>query len=161
MTADSYSTQAAKIVGTSYEQLSSNESHGRLRICFFDYTVPTGGEADDNHLYVAKIPEGARLLGGKLVHDGLGNAVDIGLAGYDGSGYYDLAGTLADDDDLLAIASSVASPGTVEFNSTVYLGANTNFGMVLDKACWLVLTVETGAWTAGKKLSGVVYYAVD
>lgn len=159
MTVDSYTTQGAKIVSLSHEMLSTNEHHGRRRVCYFDYTVPTGGEADDNHVFACKLPEGARLLGGEFLTDGLGTGaqVDIGLAGFDGSGYYDLAGTLADDDDLLGAAIDVAAAGRDEFNNTVAL----SFGLVLDKACWLVLTVENAAWSAGQVIRGAIEYVVD
>lgn len=159
MEADSYSVQGAKIVSLSHTMLSANEHHGRRRVCYFNYTVPTGNEADDNHLFAAKLPEGARLLGGEICCDGAGTGaqVDVGLAGFDGSGYYDKAGTLADDDDLLGAAIDIAAAGRDEFNNTIA----TNFGLVLDKPCWLVLTVENAVWTAAKIIRGSIEYVVD
>ena len=127
-----------------------------IRKAFFSYTVPAGGEADGNNVGVVKgLPKGAILLGGKIAHDGLGNAVDIGLRGTDGSGDYD--GSTADDDDFLAAASSVASAGESVFGNTIAR----NYGYELLKDCDLVLTVETGAWTAAKVVKGHIEYATQ
>lgn len=159
MTADSYTTQAAKIVGVDYAMLSTNEHHGRRRASYFSYTVPTGGEADDNHVFAALLPEGARILGGEFICDGAGTGaqVDIGLAGFDGSGYIDKALTVEDDDDLLGAAIDIAAAGRDTFAGTIAQ----NYGYVLDKPCWLVLTVENAGWTEEKVIKGSVEYVVD
>jgi len=159
LTADSYTTQGDKIASLSYEMLRPYDHHGRRRVVYFDYTVPTGGEADDNHVFACKLPAGARILGGEFVTDGLGTGaqVDVGLAGFDGSGYIDAAGTVADDDDLLGAALDVAAAGNDQFAKTIAQ----NYGYLTEKPVWVVLTVENAAWDAAAQIAGSVEYVID
>ena len=146
---DSYSVQATAARGEGHSLIEPNETGKVIRL-FFSYTVPTGGEADDNQVELRQLPAGAILLGGSFNHDGLGNAVDIGLYGSNADGTYD--GTNSDDDDFLLAAGSTASAGAVVFGNTLAR----NYGYELTKDCDLVATVETGAWTAGKVIKGHV-----
>lgn len=159
LVADSYSTEATKIVGVGYEQLMPTESRGRRRASYFSYTVPAGGEADDNHVFACKIPEGARILGGSFKTDGCGAGaqVDIGVAAVDGSGYIDTAETVSDDDDFFGAAVDIAAAGADAFASTIAQ----NYGYKTEKELWLVLTVENAAWGAAAEIAGDIEYVVD
>jgi hypothetical protein len=159
MTADSYTTQGAKISGASFQMLEPKDHYGRRRVHFFDYTVPTGDEADGNHVFACKLPPNARILGGEVVCDGCGTGaeVDVGLAAFDGSGYIDSAGTVADDDDFLGAALDIAAAGRDTFAKTIAQ----NYGYVTEKELWLVLTVENAGWDADSVIKGSIEIVVD
>ena len=166
ITIDAYSTQAAKgppTVTQAHTPVKANEYRGRLRMSYFDYTVPTGDLAAASNLALCRIPQGARILAGKFVgEDDLSAATGtttIGLSGVDDSGFIDAAGSVADDVDLLMAATDTSTGAVVDlaFAET----AAHNFGYVTEKEVWLVATPTTAAYTAAKTLSGYVMYVVD
>lgn len=153
ITIDSYGTQATDASAVGHSPVNGRDWGSGVRRIWFDYTVPTGGEADGNNVAaVLNLPKGARLVGGivKTTACGTNADLDVGLRGSDGDGTYD--GTNADDDDFLAAGLDVDSISSNEFGNTIAL----NFGYVLLKECDLILTVETAAWDAAAVLKGYI-----
>ena len=159
ITFEDYSDQIDTVLAEGNSKLKPCDQGGRVRMVYFTHTVPVGDQADGNNLAVAILPAGARLLGGAIHGEALGNGstVDIGLAGKDANGYYDLLKTLADDDDILLAAGSTANAFDLTFADTIARG----YGYLLTKECYLVLTVETGKWDAGQDIVGHLEYVVD
>ena len=145
ITHDTYGTQFTNAIAVGHSPVPARDWGNAVRRYYFDYTVPTGGEADDNHCgVVMQLKKGTRLMGGVIKHDALGtNAdMDIGLYGTNGDGTY----------DFLAAALDVAAVGTKTFGDTIAL----NFGYVLLVDCNLVLTVDVAAWDAGEEIRGYI-----
>ena len=161
MDIDSYSTELTAIRAEGNGKLKPNEFQGRVRIARFSYIVPVGGEADDNHIALCRLPNGARIMGGVFKTSDMGassEAVDIGLRGLDGSGYISADdSTDADDDDKFLAAGAVDDISNLAFAHTVALG----YGYELEKDCHLVATVETDAWAAAGTVVGHVEYVLD
>lgn len=159
ITIEDYSDQLDTIIPEGNSKLKPNERHGRVRIARFTFTVPAGDLADGSNVAACILPTGARILGGVIKGEALGNSstVDIGLMGRDLNGYYDAAGSLADDDDAFLAAGSTNAAFNLTFADTIAR----NYGLELDKECYLVLTVESGDWDAGQDIVGHVEYVVD
>jgi hypothetical protein len=126
----------------------ANERHGRLRLHYWSFTTAAGGgPAVNDTVVVARLPRGARILGGRAAAEamssGAGTAqVSIGLAG-DAARYLE--------------TSSVDTAGGLSFADTVAR----NFGDELAADADVVATVSGEAWAASKKFDGYIVYAVD
>jgi len=140
-------------------KLQPNEQGGRIRMARFSYTVPAGNEADGNNIALCIVPNGARVLRVFVTFGamGAGAQLDLGIMGRDLNGFYDAAGTLADDDDLFGAGQDVSAAGELTLADTIAQG----YGTELDKDCFLVATVENAAWAAASALIGHVEYVVD
>ena len=146
------STQYTKTLNTPSEKLDTNELHGRVRVAFADFTA-AGAEETIN---MFKIPNGARIIGGRANHAALGSGttLSVGHAAYDNA-----AGTtvVADVDEYKAAA---ASTGAVGFNiaATTALGENS----IVDAPDGLIVTVTTaGGSDATGFLSVQMTYVLD
>jgi len=140
--------------------IAPNQMGGRVRMAYFTYTTPaTTGVTDGQNIGMCVIPKGARVLGGKIIGEAMAGsaAVDIGLAGNDGSGYIDAAGSVEDDDDLFLAAGDVSSAFALTFADTIAR----NYGYETEKEVILVATAETDDWAAEKDVYGHVEYVVD
>lgn len=151
--ADDYSDQMDDI--NDGEKLPITSAKGEVRFSIFEFTVPSGGTAGTSVVALCEIPEGARVIGGAIDQDALGNTLDLGLVGKDGNGYIDKDKSVADDTDLFldGIDTSIASQDTFAELSA----GDANALYTVDKQCLLV-AVAAGAWTAGKILKGYVKY---
>jgi len=159
ITFEDYSDQMDTVLAEGGGKLKPDEQHGRVRMTRFTFTVPTGDTADGSNIAVAILPKGARILGGLIKGEALGNSstVDIGLAGRDGNGYYDDPAVNADSDEFFLAAGATNGAFNLTFAATIALG----YGYLLTKECYLVITTETGAWDAGQDIVGHVEYVVD
>ena len=88
---------------------------------------------------------------------GTGAQLDVGLAGADGNGFIDAAGTIDDDDDLLGAAKAVATANRISFGELATEAPLT----IVDKDCFLVLTAENANLAADKTITGFVEYVLD
>jgi hypothetical protein len=126
----------------------ANERHGRLRLHYWSFATAAGaGPAVNDTVVIARLPQGARILGGRIANEAMSSGastaqVSIGLAG-DAARYLE--------------ASSVDAAGGLSFADTVAR----NFGDELAADTDLVATALGEAWAASKKIDGYILYAVD
>jgi hypothetical protein len=124
------------------------------------YYKPTSSVAATKIIALAKLPVGFTILGGVLLSNAwvATSTAHVGLAGADGNGYYDKAGTLADDNDLFASALGVATAGAYDFANTTALG----YGTKLDKECYLCMTLNTAGMDGSADIAqGYVFGTID
>ena len=74
------STQYAKTVAASPSKISTTELHGRVRVAYADFTSAAAQET----INMFKLPDGARIIGGRVNHAALGSSttLSIGHAAY-------------------------------------------------------------------------------
>lgn len=156
-----------------YAPLKTNRAEGRVRSCNFRLTLAS--QVSGTRFAVAKIPKGARILGGELLASAtLANSATlaVGLAGADNSGYYDDAvaggpglktdgtavtvGTPVADGDALLKAAAAQGATLVPFAITQALG----YGYETAKEVYLTLVTGTGT-VATEVVTGSVRYVVD
>lgn len=140
--ADFNSVQAAKWVADPRQAVKVNEWGGRVRHYYWSY-VATGDEDPNETILLTRIPRGARLIGGKLVH-GAHSTADFRI------------GT-EDDEDRYLVLGDIATDGNIDFLDT----EATNFGEELTEDTDIVGTVETGALVNGEILNGYILAVVD
>jgi len=138
------SVQETKRTNVPPKMLAPDELKGRIRVAYFDYTVPAGGIALNDTVDLCTLPLGARLLGGRYANSAMGGtgALQIGVAGTAGK--------------YLA-ATSIAAAGNGSFAADVA----TNVGDVMTAETTLVATVSTAGWQAGGVLRGHATYVLD
>ena len=146
------STQYTKTLNTPSEKLDTNELHGRVRVAFADFTA----EGAEETISMFKLPNGARIIGGRANHAALGSGTTLSVGH---AAYVNAAGTtvVADVDEYKAAA---ASTGAVGFNiaATTALGENS----IVDAPDGLVVTVTTaGGSDATGFLSVQMTYVLD
>ena len=146
------STQYTKTLNTPSEKLDTNELHGRVRVAFADFTA----EGAEETISMFKLPDGARIIGGRANHAALGSGTTLSVGH---AAYVNAAGTtvVADVDEYKAAA---ASTGAVGFNiaATTALGENS----IVDAPDGLVVTVTTaGGSDATGFLSVQMTYVLD
>lgn len=141
------SDQIAKLSATPRSLVKANEAHGRVRIAWWSFTTPAGGVAVSDTVSLVNIPQGARVVGGRIAWEALSSGggtatVSLGVAG---SAAKYLGATDAD------------AAGGAEFGHTVAL----NHGDALTEDTILVATAGGEAWAASKVVKGYVLYVVD
>lgn len=156
-----------------YAPLKTNRAEGRVRTCNFRLTLAS--QASGTRFAVAKIPKGARILGGELAASAtLANSATlaVGLAGADNNGYYDDAvaggpgyktdgsavtvGTPVADADNLLKAAAAQGATQVPFAITQALG------YLYETAKEVYLTLVTGTGTVSTEVvTGSIRYVVD
>lgn len=145
--ADYLSTQATKLAAVPLQRLATDELGGRIRVAYFDFTVPAGNVATAKTIELTRIPAGARLLGGKIAFEAMSTAggtaqIQIG----DGTTAAKYLGT-----------TSVDTAGISDFGDTAAL----NYGEKLTSELVLTATTAGEAWAATKTLKGHVAYVLD
>lgn len=160
MAVEYYSDQITEQTAAANTPSNTNESGGRVRYAYGAYETPAAGLADAKTIAMVLVPSGARITSVKVTSESMGaasEAVDIGVAGADGSGYYDAAGTLADDIDLISADLDVATENVKE-EAIVTRAA---VGLTFDKDIYVTGTVETDAWAGEKDFILEVEYVND
>jgi len=142
--------------------LKPNEHYGRVRFSFFQFHAIRDAEgavvAQNDDVELLTIPAGARLIAGEVKSGSFGASVtlDIGLKGYDGTGFLDVNGLVPDDPDAIAT--------NVDISSAV------DFSLFEENAFWLYETEKELILTAlfeganpadNIELAGYVEYVVD
>lgn len=141
------SSQITKMDASPRKPLKTNELHGRVRIAYFDFTVPAGNAAVDDTISLVRLPLGARILGGHLAHGAM--STGAGAASVQ-------IGTAADPDRYLG-TTSVDAAGSAAFANTLAL----NYGEELGEETDVIATVKTEALAAAGVLQGHILYALD
>lgn len=144
--------------------LMPNELHGRVRIAYFQFQADrdaVGGViAQNDTVRLAQLPAQARLIRGKFKHGAFGTSVtlDLGLRGLDNSGFYNLAGTLADDPDYLAASVAIATASTTPVE---LFKDPAGLFYLTDKEVELYATFKGANPADNVEISGVILYVVD
>ena len=127
-----YSDQYNLIVGHSeysggnttgaHTPLTASADGGKVRAAIATYTLAS--TAVDTVIYLARIPQGARLIAGTIEHEDCGTSVQLDI------GYICLnaAGAEASDPDKFLDGTDVSSAGKVSFLATEALGFNNVVG---------------------------------
>lgn len=156
---DFLSAELTTVDSQSSDKLKPNELEGRVRQARFSFTTPAAGVAIGENVALTTLPAGARLVSAKFLHGAMGAAAlaDIGIFGADGTGFIDVAGTIADDPDRYAKDIDVAAAGEFVFADTVAQ----NYGDETAKEVHVVTTARIAAWDPAIALEGHVLYVVD
>ena len=112
------SIQQAKIDSTPSQKVKANELAGRVRVAFAEYEA----SAEQSTIHMFSLPNGARILGGRLAHDALGSSTTLSVGH---NAYIDSSGsTVALDVDEFKAAASSASASSAAVATTIALGEN-------------------------------------
>mgnify|MGYP007032677204 CR=1 FL=1 len=112
------SIQQAKIAATPSEKVKTNELAGRVRVAFAEYEA----SAEQSTIHMFSLPNGARILGGRLAHDALGSSTTLSVGH---NAYVDSSrSTVAADVDEFKAAASSASASSAAIATTIALGEN-------------------------------------
>ena len=146
----SNSTQYAKTL-TGVPKLDTNEYYGRARIAFADFTFASTAAGSVN---MFTIPNGARIISGRLHHAALGSNTTISVGS---AAYVNAAGvTVAADVDEYKAASGSTGVGDLGFALTTALGENS----VVDAPLGLVITITTTG-TATNLATATITFVTD
>ena len=145
------STQYAKTVAASPSKISTTELHGRVRVAYADFTAAGAQET----INMFKLPDGARIIGGRLNHAALGSSttVSVGHAAYTQA---DGTAVAADVDEYKAAASSASATGSA-VASTTALGENS----LVDAPDGLIVTATTAGANATGLITVQMTYVLD
>ena len=145
------STQYAKTVAASPSKISTTELHGRVRVAYADFTSAAAQET----INMFKLPDGARIIGGRVNHAALGSSTTLSIGH---AAYVNAAGTTvaADVDEYKAAA---ASTSLTSFNiaTTTALGENS----VVDAPDGLIVTATTAGANATGLITVQMTYVLD
>ena len=145
------STQYAKTVAASPSKISTTELHGRVRVAYADFTAAAAQET----INMFKLPDGARIIGGRVNHAALGSSTTLSVGH---AAYVNAAGTTvaADVDEYKAAA---ASTSLTSFNiaTTTALGENS----VVDAPDGLIVTATTAGANATGLITVQMTYVLD
>jgi len=145
------STQYAKTVAASPSKISTTELHGRVRVAYADFTADAAQET----INMFKLPDGARIIGGRLNHAALGNSttVSVGHAAYTKA---DGTAVALDVDEYKAAASSASATGSA-IAATTALGENS----LVDAPDGLIVTATTSGADATGLITVQMTYVLD
>tara|TARA_R110000822_G_scaffold283_2_gene1193 strand:- start:192 stop:638 length:447 start_codon:yes stop_codon:yes gene_type:complete len=145
------STQYAKTVSTPSEKLDTNELHGRVRIAYADFTADAAQET----INLFKLPNGARIIGGRVNHAALGSSTTLSVGH---AAYVNAAGTtVALDVDEYKAAAASTSVTAAAIAATTALGENS----VVDSPDGLIVTATTAGANATGLLTVSMTYVLD
>jgi len=145
------STQYAKTVAASPSKISTTELHGRVRVAYADFTAAGAQET----INMFKLPDGARIIGGRLNHAALGSSTTVSVGH---AAYTQADGTVValDVDEYKAAASSASATGSA-VASTTALGENS----LVDAPDGLIVTATTAGANATGLITVQMTYVLD
>ena len=145
------STQYAKTVAASPSKISTTELHGRVRVAYADFTSAAAQET----INMFKLPDGARIIGGRLNHAALGSSTTVSVGH---TAYTQADGTVValDVDEYKAAASSASATGSA-VASTTALGENS----LVDAPDGLIVTATTAGANATGLITVQMTYVLD
>ena len=145
------STQYAKTVAASPSKISTTELHGRVRVAYADFTSAAAQET----INMFKLPDGARIIGGRLNHANLGTSttVSVGHAAYTKA---DGTAVALDVDEYKAAAAST-SVSAANIAATTALGENS----LVDAPDGLIVTATTAGANATGLITVQMTYVLD
>lgn len=127
--------------------LKPNEWVGRVRIAYWTFETPAGGVAINDTIELVKLPDGARILHGRVMFDAMSTGAGVATASIG------VSGTAA----KYLEASSVDAAGSLDFANT--LGRNQ--GDELVGATTIIATATVEAWAAAQTFNGYLLYVRD
>ena len=145
------STQYAKTVDTPSVKISTTELHGRVRVAYADFTSAAAQET----INMFKLPDGARIIGGRLNHAALGSSTTVSVGH---AAYTQADGTVValDVDEYKAAASSASATGSA-IAATTALGENS----LVDAPDGLIVTATTAGANATGLITVQMTYVLD
>ena len=145
------STQYAKTVAASPSKISTTELHGRVRVAYADFTADAAQET----INMFKLPDGARIIGGRLNHAALGSSTTVSVGH---AAYTQADGTVValDVDEYKAAASSASATGSA-VAATTALGENS----LVDAPDGLIVTATTAGANATGLITVQMTYVLD
>ena len=145
------STQYAKTVAASPSKISTTELHGRVRVAYADFTADAAQET----INMFKLPDGARIIGGRLNHAALGSSTTVSVGH---AAYTQADGTVValDVDEYKAAASSASATGSA-IAATTALGENS----LVDAPDGLIVTATTAGGNATGLITVQMTYVLD
>lgn len=145
------STQYAKTVAASPSKISTTELHGRVRVAYADFTSAAAQET----INMFKLPDGARIIGGRLNHAALGSSTTVSVGH---AAYTQADGTVValDVDEYKAAASSASATGSA-IAATTALGENS----LVDAPDGLIITATTAGANATGLITVQMTYVLD
>lgn len=145
------STQYAKTVAASPSKISTTELHGRVRVAYADFTADAAQET----INMFKLPDGARIIGGRLNHAALGSSTTVSVGH---AAYTQADGTVValDVDEYKAAASSASATGSA-IAATTALGENS----LVDAPDGLIITATTAGANATGLITVQMTYVLD
>ncbi|MDC6481092.1 hypothetical protein PQZ46_00915 [bacterium] len=145
------STQYAKTVAASPSKISTTELHGRVRVAYADFTADAAQET----INMFKLPDGARIIGGRLNHAALGSSTTVSVGH---AAYTQADGTVValDVDEYKAAASSASATGSA-IAATTALGENS----LVDAPDGLIVTATTAGANATGLITVQMTYVLD
>ena len=145
------STQYAKTVAASPSKISTTELHGRVRVAYADFTSAAAQET----INMFKLPDGARIIGGRLNHAALGSSTTVSVGH---AAYTQADGTVValDVDEYKAAASSASATGSA-VAATTALGENS----LVDAPDGLIVTATTAGANATGLITVQMTYVLD
>ena len=145
------STQYAKTVAASPSKISTTELHGRVRVAYADFTAAAAQET----INMFKLPDGARIIGGRLNHAALGSSTTVSVGH---AAYTQADGTVValDVDEYKAAASSASATGS-SIAATTALGENS----LVDAPDGLIVTATTAGANATGLITVQMTYVLD
>ena len=145
------STQYAKTVAASPSKISTTELHGRVRVAYADFTAAGAQET----INMFKLPDGARIIGGRLNHAALGSSTTVSVGH---AAYTQADGTVValDVDEYKAAASSASATGSA-IAATTALGENS----LVDAPDGLIVTATTAGANATGLITVQMTYVLD
>jgi len=145
------STQYAKTVAASPSKISTTELHGRVRVAYADFTADGAQET----INMFKLPDGARIIGGRLNHAALGSSTTVSVGH---AAYTQADGTVValDVDEYKAAASSASATGSA-IAATTALGENS----LVDAPDGLIVTATTSGADATGLITVQMTYVLD
>ena len=145
------STQYTKTLNTPSEKLNTNELHGRVRVAYADFTADAAQET----ISMFKLPDGARIIGGRVNHANLGTSTTLSIGH---AAYVNAAGTtVALDVDEYKAAAASTSVSAFNIAATTVLGENS----IVDSPDGLIVTATTAGGDATGKIEVQMTYVLD
>ena len=133
------------------DRISTTELHGRVRVAYADFTSAAAQET----INMFKLPDGARIIGGRLNHAALGSSTTVSVGH---AAYTQADGTVValDVDEYKAAASSASATGSA-VASTTALGENS----LVDAPDGLIVTATTAGANATGLITVQMTYVLD
>ena len=145
------SVQYAKTVDTPSVKISTTELHGRVRVAYADFTADAAQET----INMFKLPNGARIIGGRVNHAALGSSTTLSIGH---AAYVNAAGTtVALDVDEYKAAAASTSLTSFNIANTTALGENS----VVDAPDGLIVTATTAGADAAGLITVQMTYVLD
>jgi len=145
------SVQYAKTQDTPSVKISTTELHGRVRVAYADFTADAAQET----INMFKLPDGARIIGGRVNHAALGSSTTLSIGH---AAYVNAAGTtVALDVDEYKAAAASTSLTSFNIANTTALGENS----VVDAPDGLIVTATTAGANATGLITVQMTYVLD